>query len=266
MSGKRWIDIIEPGDRVFIGSNVGVPTALCDELVDNAQQFHDVEIVHILTQGENRWALPKYCQNFKVNTFFIGGETVRDAVREGRADYTPVFMSEASKLFRTSLPIDVALIMVSPPDEQGYCSCGVSVDVTHSAARYAKYTVAQINQNMPRTYGNAFLHMDDFDLVVHADQAIFEVPPSDVDQVSRQIGQYISLLVEDESCLQIGIGKIPDAALSFLTNHKNLGVHTEILTDGIMKLMREGVINNQKKIPVILIYYSTSNKHMRYLR
>lgn len=247
MSEKHWTDIIEPGNRIFIGSNAGVPVKLCDELVKNADRFRDLEIVHILTQGENRWALPEYYLNFKVNTFFIGGDNIREAVRSGRADYTPVFMSEISKLFRANLPLDVALIMVSPPDEQGYCSCGISVDITHSAARYAKYTVAQINPNMPRTYGNSFLHIDSFDFVVEADTPVYEVPPQEPDQVTRQIGQYISLLIDDGSCLQVGIGKVPDAALSFLGDRKDLGVHTEVFSDGMMELMLKGVINNQKK-------------------
>ena len=247
MTLNSWTSVIESGNRIFIGSNAGVPTALCDELVDHASQCHDIEIVHILTQGENRWALPQYRNNFKVNALFIAGDNVREAIRDGRADYTPVFLSEVSKLFRSSLPLDIALVMVSPPDEQGFCSCGVSVDVTHSAARYAKYTVAQINQHMPRTFGNAFIHIDDFDYVVHADTPLYEFEPPKIDSVTRQIGQYISLLIEDGSCIQIGTGKIPDAILSSLHDRKDLGVHSEMISDGIVDLVIKGVINGHKK-------------------
>ncbi|NVK01485.1 MAG: GNAT family N-acetyltransferase [Oceanospirillaceae bacterium] len=247
MALQHWTQLIEHGSRIYIGSNAGVPTKLTEELVAYAPKCHDVEIVHILTHGENEWAKAEYADNFKVNSLFIGGKNVREAIREGRADYTPVFLSEVSKLFRTNLPLDIALIMVSPPDEQGYCSCGVSIDVTHSAARYARYTVAQVNPNMPCTYGNSFIHVDEIDFMVEAATPIHEVPRPESDQVTRQIGQYISLLIEDGACLQMGIGKIPDAVLSYLGDRKNLGVHTEMFSDGMMELMKRGVINNRLK-------------------
>lgn len=247
MQHTNWLDLIKPGNRVYVGSNAGVPNALMEQLVAQADRFHDVEIVHILTQGENQWAKPEYADNFKVNSLFIGGKHVREAIHDGRADYTPVFLSDISKLFRSNLPLDVALVMVSPPDEQGYCSFGVSVDITHSAARYAKYTVAQINRNMPRTFGNAFLHISEFTAVVEADTPIYQHPRPQLDAVTKQIGQYISLLIDDGACLQMGIGKIPDAALSYLSDRKNLGIHTEMFSDGLMELMQSGVINNRAK-------------------
>ena len=244
----HWPDFLKSGNRIFIGSNAAVPNELIDNLIANSANLHDIETVHILTLSENKWAEPQYKDLFKVNAFFIGGKNIREAIAEGRADYTPTFISDIPKLFRENvLPLDVALIMVSPPDEYGYCSMGVSVDIVSSAVKSAKYVVAQINPKMPRTNGHSFVHMNQIHAWLEAEQTIPELPPVGIDQVNEQIGQYVAMLVENGATLQIGIGKIPEAVLRYLANHKDLGIHSEMISDGVIDLMLKGVINNRKK-------------------
>lgn len=244
----NWAEYLKSGNRIFIGSNAAVPNALIDNLIDNSANLHDIETVHILTLSENKWAKVEHKNLFKVNTFFIGGKNIREAVAEGRADYTPSFISDIPKLFRENvLPLDAALIMVSPPDEYGYCSLGVSVDIVSSAVKSAKYVIAQINPKMPRTNGHSFVHMNQIHAWIEAEQAIPELPPANIDRVNEQIGQYTAMLVENGATLQIGIGKIPEAVLRYLANHKDLGVHSEMISDGLIDLMLSGVINNRKK-------------------
>jgi len=244
----EWSDLIKSGDRLFFGSNAAVPTKLIDHLIDNAPDIVDLEVVHILTLGKARWALPEYQNRFKVNALFIGGEEVRTAIAEGRADYTPTFLSEVPNLFeRKILPLDAALVMVSPPDDYGYCSLGVSVDVVSAAVKNAKKVIAQINPKMPRTNGHSFIHVEQIDAWLEAEQEIPQLTPPVLDQVTEQIGQYVSMLVDDGCTLQLGIGKIPDAVLRYLGNHKDLGIHSEMISDGIIHLMRKGIINNRRK-------------------
>lgn len=244
----NWQQFLKSGDRIFIGSNAAVPNALIDNLIANSANLHDIEAVHILTLSENVWAEPKHKDLFKVNALFIGGKNIRTAIAEGRADYTPCFLSEVPKLFSDNiLPLDVALIMVSPPDEYGYCSMGVSVDVVSAAVQNAKYVIAQLNPKMPRTNGHSFVHMDQIDAVLEYEESLPELAPPVLDKVTEQIGQYVSLLVENGSTLQLGIGKIPDAVLRYLVNHKDLGLHSEMISDGIIDLMINGVVNNNKK-------------------
>ena len=244
----NWEDYLKSGDRIFIGSNAAVPNALIDDLIKHGKKFHDIETVHIYTLSDNKWAEVQHKDLFKVNALFIGGKTVRNAISEGRADYTPCFISEIPKLFKEDiLPLDVALIMVSPPDEYGYCSLGVSVDIISSALKSAKYVIAQINTKMPRTNGHSFVHMNQIHDFIEVDQAIPELTPPTIDRVNEQIGQYTSMLIEDGATLQIGIGKIPEAVLRYLINHKNLGIHSEMISDGVIDLMLKGVINNRKK-------------------
>lgn len=243
-----WHQYIKSGDRVFIGSNAAVPNALIDSLIDDGKGIEDVELTHIVTLGPNKWALPKYQHRFKVNTFFIHGETVRKAVDEGRADYTPCFLSEISGLFSSNtLVLDAALIMVSPPDSLGYCSLGVSVDIVMSAARNAKHIIAQINPNMPRTSGHSFLHISEFTACIEYPQDLPELEFANSSKISDRIGQYVSLLIDDGATLQLGIGKIPEAVTRYLQSHKNLGVHSEMISDGIKDLIEKGVINNRFK-------------------
>ncbi|MFD1621530.1 GNAT family N-acetyltransferase [Thalassotalea marina] len=243
-----WQDFIKSGNRIFIGSNAAVPNALVDNLIDNSAHLHDIETVHILTFSDNVWAKPEHKDLFKVNSFFIGGKNVREAISEGRADYTPCFISEIPTLFKQNiLPLDAALVMVSPPDEYGYCSLGVSVDVVAAAVKSAKYVIAQLNPLMPRTNGHSFIHVNQIHAWLEAEQKLPEIPDAVMDQVSERIGQYTATLVENGATIQVGIGKIPNAVLKYLANHKDLGVHSEMISDGIIDLMLSGVINNRRK-------------------
>lgn len=243
-----WASLLKSGNRIFIGSNAAVPNALIDDLIANSKQLNDIEVVHIQTISDNRWVDEKYKELFKVNTLFIGGDKVRQAVAEGRADYTPCFLSEIPTLFSTDiLPLDAALVMLSPPDEYGYCSLGVSVDVVSAAIRNAKKVIAQFNPSMPRTSGHAYIHVSKIDQYIEVDQPLPEVPLVGFEQRIERIGQYVSMLIEDGATLQIGVGKIPEAVLRYLGNHKNLGVHSELISDGIIDLMKKGVINNSQK-------------------
>lgn len=247
-SSIEWQSLLKSGNRIFIGSNAAVPNALVQNLIDNSANLHDIEAVHILTLSDNIWAEPQHQDLFKINALFIGGKNVREAIAQGRADYTPCFLSEVPKLFQENiLPLDAALIMVSPPDEYGYCSLGVSVDVVSAAVKSAKYVIAQINPDMPRTNGHSFVHMDQITAWIEVPQPLPELAPPKLDQITEQIGQYVSMLVENGATLQLGIGKIPDAVLRYLVNHQDLGLHSEMISDGIIDLMLKGVINNRKK-------------------
>ncbi len=244
----EWRSLLKSGNRIFIGSNAAVPEQLINHLIENSDNLHDIEAVHILTLSENNWVKPENSHLFKVNTLFIGGKNIREAVAEGRADYTPSFLSEIPKLFEDNiLPLDVALVMLSPPDEFGYCSMGVSVDIVSAAIKSARYVVAQINTEMPRTSGHSFVHVDQIDAWLHNDHPLPVLAPPELDKVTEQIGQYVSMLIENGSTLQLGIGKIPDAVLRYLGHHKDLGIHSEMISDGIIDLMKKGVINNRKK-------------------
>ncbi len=242
-----WNKLLESGNRIFVGSNAAVPHALMRNLIENSQELHDIEVVHILTMGENVWAKIEHSDLFKVNAFFLGPGT-RDAVADGYADYTPCFLSEIPGLFEDGiLPLDAALVMVSPPDHHGYCSLGISVDTVSAACRSARKVIAQINPRMPVTSGQSFIHIGEIAAWMEAEAPLFELPPVQMDPVTARIGRYVSTLIEDGSTLQLGIGKIPDAVLHHLTHHKDLGLHTEMFSDGIIDLMTSGVINNRKK-------------------
>lgn len=243
-----WASLLKSGNRLFIGSGAAVPNALIDDLIAHSEQLHDIEVVHIHTVSDDKWVEPRFKDLFKVNTLFIHGDKVRQAVAEGRADYTPAFLSDIPLLFSNDiLPLDAALVMVSPPDEYGYCSLGVSVDVVSSAVKHAKRVIAQINPLMPRTNGFSYVHVSRFDAVLEQSQALPEVAQVGFEQRIERIGQYVSMLIPDGATLQIGVGKIPEAVLKYLGNHRNLGLHSELISDGIIELMRQGVINNSQK-------------------
>jgi acyl-CoA hydrolase/GNAT superfamily N-acetyltransferase len=200
-----------------------------------------------MTLGIAPYADPKLGEHFRHNAFFIGAN-VRDAVSQGRADYTPIFLSEIPRLFRSGrLIIDVALIQVSEPDAHGYCSYGVSTDIVKSATESAKRVVAEVNSTAPRVLGDCFVHIDNIDAIVPSDDPILEAAVAEPDDLARNIAKHIADLIEDGSTLQLGIGTIPDAVLNFLTGHKNLGIHTEMFSDGVITLIEKGVINNSKK-------------------
>ena len=247
MKPKDWARFIHPGDRIFIGSNAACPLALVENLLEQINAYKDIEFVHILTLGESPWTDPKYQSLFRINSLFLGTET-RKAVKGGFADYTPCFLSEIPELFTGgSLPVDVALIQVSPPDQQGYCSLGVSVDVVLAACRSARFVLAQVNAAMPVTYGQSFLHIDDIAGGIEVDIPLPELPIHALDKISTRIGKYAAMLIEDGATLQMGIGKIPDAVLKALGKHQDLGIHTEMFSDGILDLVEKGVVNNKRK-------------------
>lgn len=247
MGLEEALSLIKTGDHIFIGSACGEPQYLVQGLVEKANHLSDNEILHVHTLGVAPYTEPKYSSRFRMNAFFVGINT-REAVAEGRADYTPVFLSDLPRLLaRGMIPIDVALIQVTPPDEHGFCSLGVSVEITKTASKVAKMVIAQINRHMPRVLGDSFIHIDDIDVVVEHDEPILELPPQEGDIVSDRIARYVAELIEDESTLQIGIGSIPNAVLGTLRDKKDLGIHTELLTEGMVDLVEEGVITCEKK-------------------
>ena len=246
-TAQEAVAAVQSADHIFIGSGAAEPQRLVEALVERAGAVFGAEIVHIMTLGIAPYAEPKWGDNFRHNALFIG-PNVRSAVQEGRADYTPIFLSEIPTLFRTGrVPVDVALIQVSPPDRHGYCSYGVSVDVVKSATESAALVIAEVNERMPRALGDAFIHLDDIDFLVPVDYPILEANHPEPDEIAHNIGRHIASLVEDGSTLQMGIGTIPDSVLYYLRDKKDLGVHTEMFSDGMMLLVQSGVITNMKK-------------------
>jgi len=244
----KALERIRPGDRVFIGSACGEPRALVRAMVEMGGKLADTELIHVLTLGVAPYTDPKYAPNFRANAFFIGN-SVRDAVNTARADYTPIFLSQVPELFKSRrVSIDVGLIMVSPPDDHGFCSLGVSVDITKSAAASATILIAQVNDQMPRTLGDCFVHADQIHYMVEHNEPLLEWPASDpTDQTTQQIAEHIARLVPNGSTLQLGIGRIPDAVLGMLTEKNDLGIHTEMFSDGVVKLVRAGVVTGKHK-------------------
>jgi acyl-CoA hydrolase/GNAT superfamily N-acetyltransferase len=247
LTGQSWQKFIKNGYRIFLGTGAACPHALIDLFLESVKQFNDLEFIYLLTLGQTPWIDPKYEANLRVNTFFIDQGT-REAVRSGKADYTPCFLSEIPALLQDNiLPIDIAFIQVTPPDAQGYCSLGASVDIVRAAAKSAKYILAQINDQMPRTFGQCYVHQDEIAAFIRVSEPLPEVPPASLDETTLQIGKYVSLLIEDGCTLQVGIGKIPDAVLHQLTGHTDLGVHTEMFSDGLLQLYNNGNITNRLK-------------------
>lgn len=237
---------VKSGDRVVLGHAVGEPAAVIEEMVAHKENYKDVEIVHMVAMGKAGYAKPGMEGHFRHNAIFVGG-TTRDAVASGRGDFTPCFFSEVPKLFRTSLPVDVALIQVTPPDEHGYCSFGVSNDYTKPAAECAKLVIAEVNDQMPRTMGDCFIHISEIDYVVESSHPVIELKPARIGEVERAIGENCASLIEDGATLQLGIGAIPDAVLLFLKDKKDLGIHSEMISDGVVELVEAGVITNKAK-------------------
>jgi acyl-CoA hydrolase len=203
--------------------------------------------MHLHTEGATPYAKREYSESFRPNVLFIGAN-MRQAINEGRADYLPVFLSEVPALFRQGiLPIDVALVQVSPPDRHGYCSLGVSIDATRAAVQTARYVIAQVNPLMPRTHGDGLLHVSDLDAMIYSEEPLLEHKPAELTEIERAIGRHVASLVEDGATLQMGIGAIPDAVLASLTNHKRLGIHTEMFSDGVIDLVERGVITGEDK-------------------
>ncbi len=245
--------LITSGTRVYVHPGCAMPEVLVNAMCDRYLELEDVEVIHLLTVGKSAYSGPEMEGHFRHNALFIGAN-VRKAVNEGRADFTPVFLSEIPGLFyRGILPIDVALIHVSPPDEHGFCSLGVGADCTKPATEVAKIIIAQVNPHMPRTLGDCFIHVNKFTCAVEVDTPLRELPQVDLSitpaeaAVYESIGKNVADLIENGSTLQLGIGAIPDAVLKYLHSKKDLGIHTEMFADGIIRLVEEGVITNEKK-------------------
>jgi len=239
--------LIQSGNSIFIGTGCGQPQHLVNALVEHSANIYDVHVVHLLTMGTAPYVNEKFHDKFKTNSFFVA-DNVRDALGRGFGDYTPIFLSEIPHEFEIGrIPIDVALISVSPPDANGLCSLGVSVDIVRSAIANAKYIIAQVNSRMPKTFGNSFVHVNKIDALVPYDEEIIESVVPRPDEILRRIGQNIARLVEDGSTIECGIGRIPQALAEFLKDKKDLGIHTEMFGDWIMDLVECGAITCSKK-------------------
>ena len=247
VSADEAAKVISSGDRVFVHGVAATPRLLVEAMTARAGELRDVEIVHLHTEGKAPYADPEFESSFRVNAFFVGAN-VRDAVNSGRGDYIPVFLSEIPALFRRGvLPIDVALVNVSPPDKHGFCSLGVSVDIARAAVETARIVVAQFNRSMPRTIGDSLVHVDDIDVAVEADDQLPQVPPPELTPNDLAIGRAVAGLIDDGATLQMGIGSIPNAVLASLGNHKDLGIHTEMFSDGLIDLVERGVVTGRRK-------------------
>ncbi len=240
---------VRSGDRIFLTGNCSVPQRLMEALVDRAPDLENVEICHALTLGSGDYVAPEMEGHIRANSLFIG-PNVRKAVQEGRADFTPVLLSEFTLLFKERiLPLDVAFVHLSPPDEHGFCSYGIETGLTKSPAEAADIIVAEINENMPRCLGDSFIHVSRLDYIVPVDYPLLELPMSegDLSGVHKKIGEYIAELIPDGATMQMGIGAIPDAVLRFLHDKRDLGVHTELFSDSVIDLVEAGVLTNARK-------------------
>ena len=246
MSAETALKQVKDGDRVVVGHACGEPPTLVDALVARAPELKNVEIVHMVAMGPAKYAQPGMEGSFRHNSLFVGAAT-RKAVSEGRALHTPCFFSEIPRLFNWKiLPVDVTLMQVTPPDEDGWCSLGVSVDYTLASASSDRVTIAQMNRFMPRTIGGR-IHLDEIDCIVEKDEPIIELKPPAIGDKEKAIGENVAKLIEDGSTLQLGIGAIPDAVLLFLKDKKDLGIHSEMFSDGIVALAEAGVVTNRMK-------------------
>lgn len=246
---KEAVRLIESGNRVFIHGGAATPSHLLKELIKRKAELSNVELVSVTTLGDDIFNLQDMAGSFYLNSLFVS-KNVREIVNSAHGEYIPVFLSEIPLLFKNNiLPIDVALIHVSPPDKHGYCSLGTSVDVVRAAIKNARCVIAQVNKQMPRTHGDGAISIKKINAMVEIDEALPEVSyGKKIDEKSLAIARNIANLIEDGSTLQMGIGAIPDAVLSCLGNHKDLGVHTEMFSDGILPLVESGVINNKFKV------------------
>ncbi|AVQ13999.1 4-hydroxybutyrate coenzyme A transferase [Leptospira santarosai] len=251
ISANSALFSVKSSQRVFVHSVAAAPALLIDALTARADELSDVEIIHLHTEGKAPYAEPGMEGKFFTNALFVAANT-RKAVEDGRGDYIPIFLSECPSLFRNGiLPLDVALLQVSPPDRHGFCSLGVSVDISKAAAETAKIVIAQVNENMPRTHGDGIIHIDRIHSFVEGNLPLHEHVSEKPSDVELKIGKNVASLVEDGATLQMGIGAIPNAVLTCLTSHKDLGIHTEMFSDGVMELVQKGIITgiHKKKHP-----------------
>ena len=244
---EEAVTIVTSGNRVWFGEGCGTPTPLIDALMRRSGELHDVELVHMLTFGEAAYTRPEFEGHFRHNGLFLGGN-VRPAIQEGRADYTPIFLSEIEDLFRTGqLPLDVAFVQTSPPDQHGFLSLGTSVDCSLTAAQCARHVVAEVNHQMPRTFGDSFLHISQVSAMVETDRPLLELPMEAPTPVQGRIAAQVASLSPDGAVLQTGIGGIPDAVLGCLKDHQAIGVHSEMCSDGVIDLFEAGVLTGERK-------------------
>ena len=249
MTAQQAVQAVKSGNRIFLTGNVSVPQKVLAALVDYAPQLENVEICQALTVGSADYVSPAMEGHLRVNSIFISAN-IRQAVHEGRADFTPVLLSEYPLLFKRGLlPLDAALIHVSPPDEHGFCSLGVEVGLTKTAAEFAKIIIAEVNEQMPRTLGDSFIHVSRLNYIVPVDYPIAELPMGEDEssEVVEKIAGYIAELIPDAATMQLGIGAIPDAVLKFLFDKRDLGIHTELFSDGVIDLVNAGVLTNAQK-------------------
>ncbi|NJY61368.1 acetyl-CoA hydrolase/transferase family protein [Salinimicrobium sp. CDJ15-81-2] len=244
---QEAVSHVKSGDRVFLHGAAMTPNILINALTDRYRELKDVELIHIHTEGPAPYTAPPYNESFMTNSCFVAGN-VRQAVNSRIGAYIPIFLSEIHLLFRRNfLPIDVALIQVSPPDEHGYCSLGVSVDITLPAVQTAKKVIAQVNPQVPRTHGDGIIHVSQIDAAIAVDVPIHSTKIPVATEIEQKIGEYVAGLVEDGATLQMGIGGIPNVVLSKLMNHKRLGIHTELFSDGVLPLIEKGIITGEEK-------------------
>ncbi|MCI5568443.1 MAG: 4-hydroxybutyrate CoA-transferase [Lachnospiraceae bacterium] len=246
MPVEEAIKLVKSGDRVVLGHAVGIPTYITDAMVDHKEDYTDVEMVQLVPMGNCRFCEPGTEGHFRLNSFFCGGLNKKD-IMEGRADFTPCYFNEFPGLFRDELPVDVAILQATPPDKHGNISFGVSVDYAMEAARYAKKVIIEINSQMPRTLGDTTIPVSMVDAFVLHDHPVIELPIAKIGETEKAIGENCAKLVKDGDTLQLGIGAIPDAVLLFLKDKKDLGIHSEMISDGVVNLVEAGVITNQKK-------------------
>lgn len=244
---EEAISHVKSGSRVFFQGAAMTPKYLINHLCQNYKQLQDIEIVQLHTEGEALYTQEPYCNSFYTNSCFVG-ENVRKIINSKRGAYTPIFLSELHLLFkRNILPLDVAFVQVSPPDKHGFCSLGTSIDVTLTAIQTAQKVIAQVNPNVPRTHGDGIIHIKDIDAAVWVDFPVYTTETPKPSDVEKKIGYHVAQLVEDGATLQMGIGGIPNVVLSNLMNHKRLGIHTEMFSDGILPLVEKGIITGEDK-------------------
>ncbi|HRH03044.1 MAG TPA: acetyl-CoA hydrolase/transferase C-terminal domain-containing protein [Bacteroidia bacterium] len=247
ISAQNALQLVSKGDRIFIQGGCASPQLLVKSLIDRHTELTDVEIIHLHTEGIADYARPEYSASFKVNVFFTGSN-IRSFMNHQNVQYIPMFLSEIPAFFRKGkMPIDIALIQVSTPDEQGFCSLGISVDIAKAATEVSKKIIALVNPNMPHTFGDGQLHYSKFSAIVYDESAILEQENHLPSENELKIGYHVASLIEDGATIQMGIGGIPSAVLSCLHSHKNLGIHTEMFTDSILPLVEKGIINGSKK-------------------
>ena len=246
-TAEEAVRVIESGQRVFLTGNASVPQTVLHALVERAPALHDVEIIQVLTIGPAPHVDPAMDGHLRVNTLFIS-DNVRQAVHDGRADFTPCFLSQVPLLVRHGhLTPDVALIHVAPPDEHGFCSLGIEAGLSKTPSQMARVVIAEINEQMPRTLGDSFIHISRIHHAIPVNYPLAELPMGEPNELSKAIGRHVAELIEDGSTLQMGIGAIPDGVLNFLGDKRDLGVHTELFSDGVMDLVQRGVITNERK-------------------